>query len=170
MKQETQSYLRTYYENKQDMTFKKNDLAVFQFMLVLTKCKTGAAAFTQLDAQGKKRTANMCNTEQGVVFDFEDKKAQRELERMMTPSARAAVRQILGVMDMARAKEGAALRAVPAASSPSPRTATCRATLPRSQRHATSAPATGIASSRSGRSGRRASSRAAVASRSGGAG
>ena len=109
LKQETQSYLRTYYENKQDMTIKKNDLAVFQFMLVLTKCKTGAAAFTQLDAQGKKRTANMCNTEQGVVFDFEDKKAQRELERMMTPSARAAVRQILGVTDMVRAKEGAAL-------------------------------------------------------------
>ena len=103
LKQETQSYLRTYYENKQDMTFKKNDLAVFQFLLVLTKCKTGAAAFTQLDAQGKKRTANMCNTEQGVVFDFEDKKAQRELERMMTPSARTAVRQILGVMDMVRA-------------------------------------------------------------------
>ena len=72
---------RTFYENKQDMTFKKNDLAVFQFMLVLTKCKTGAAAFTLLDAQGKKRTANMCNTEQGVVFDFEDKKAQREHER-----------------------------------------------------------------------------------------
>ena len=91
------------------MTFKKNDLAVFQFLRVLTKCKTGAAAFTQLDAQGKKRTANMCNTEQGVVFDFEDKKAQRELERMMTPSARAAVRQILGVTDMVRAKEGAAL-------------------------------------------------------------
>ena len=86
LKQETQSYLRTYYENKQDMTFKKNDLAAFQFLRVLTKSKTGAAAFTQLDAQGKKRTANMCNTEQGVVFDFEDKKAQRELERLMTPS------------------------------------------------------------------------------------
>ena len=38
LKQETQSYLRTYYENKQDMTIKKNDLAVFQFMLALTKC------------------------------------------------------------------------------------------------------------------------------------
>ena len=44
-------------------------------------------------SQGEKRTVNMCNTEQGVLFDFEDKKAQQELERMMTPSARAAVRQ-----------------------------------------------------------------------------
>jgi prolyl-tRNA synthetase len=78
-------------------------------MLTLTKCKSGAAALTQLDGHGKQTTANMCNTEQGVVFDFEDKKAQQQLERMMTPSARAAVRQVLGVMDMLRAKEGAAL-------------------------------------------------------------
>jgi len=109
LKEETTIYLRIYYQNKQEMTIRKNDLAVFQFMLTLTKCKSGAAALAQLDSQGEKRTVNMCNTEQGVVFDFEDKKAQQELERMMTPSARAAVRQVLGVMDMVRAKEGAAL-------------------------------------------------------------
>merc|ERR1719454_1214538 len=109
LKQETTIYLRIYYSNKQEMTIRKNDLAVFQFMLTLTKCKSGAAALAQLDGQGKQTTANMCNTEQGVVFDFEDKKAQQQLERMMTPSARAAVRQVLGVMDMMRAKEGAAL-------------------------------------------------------------
>jgi len=109
LKQETTIYLRIYYQNKQEMTIRKNDLAVFQFMLTLTKCKSGAAALAQLDGHGKQTTANMCNTEQGVVFDFEDKKAQQQLERMMTPSARAAVRQVLGVMDMLRAKEGAAL-------------------------------------------------------------
>merc|ERR1719327_1735715 len=109
LKEETTTYLRIYYQNKQEMTIRKNDLAVFQFMLTLTKCKSGAAALAQLGSQGEKRTVNMCNTEQGVVFDFEDKKAQQELERMMTPSARAAVRQVLGVMDMVRAKEGAAL-------------------------------------------------------------
>merc|ERR1719265_587586 len=91
------------------MTIRRNDLAVFQFMLTLTKCKAATAALTQLGAHEKKRTVNMCNTEQGVVFDFEDKKAQQELERMMTPSARAAVRQVLGVMDMVRAEDGAAL-------------------------------------------------------------
>merc|ERR1719324_1563639 len=53
--------------------------------------------------------ANMCSTAEGLVFDFEDKKAQHELERMMTPGARAAIRQVLGQMDMLRAKDGAAL-------------------------------------------------------------
>merc|ERR1719230_1857503 len=107
LKQETTIYLKIYYENKMEMTIRRNDLAVFQFMLKLTKCKS-AAALLQLDKK-RKRGADMCNTAHGLVFDFEDKKAQQELERMMTPSARAAVRQVLGVMDMVRAKEGAAL-------------------------------------------------------------
>merc|ERR1719238_2407090 len=108
LKQETTIYMRIYYQNKQEITIRKNDLAVFQFMLQLTKCKT-AAAFAQLDKTGKPHKANMCNTAQGLVFDFEDQKTQQQLERMMTPSARAAVRQVLGAMDMLRAKEGAAL-------------------------------------------------------------
>merc|ERR1719238_347373 len=108
LKQETTIYMRIYYQNKQEITIRKNDLAVFQFMLQLTKCKT-AAAFAQLDETGKPHKANMCNTAQGLVFDFEDQKTQQELERMMTPSARAAIRQVLGQMDMLRAKDNAAL-------------------------------------------------------------
>merc|ERR1719238_2571084 len=108
LKQETTNYLSIYYQNKMEMTIRKNDLAVFQFMLELTKCKT-AAAFAQLDKTGKPLRANMCNTAQGLVFDFEDKKTQQELKRMMTPSARAAIRQVLGQMDMLRAKDNAAL-------------------------------------------------------------
>jgi hypothetical protein len=107
LKQETTIYLKIYYENSMEMTIRRNDLAVFQFMLKLTKCKS-AAALLQLD-EGKRRGANMCNTAQGVVFDFEDKKAQQELERMMTPSARAAVRQVLARVDMVRANQGVAL-------------------------------------------------------------
>merc|ERR1719390_6537 len=108
LKQETTIYLRIYYQNKQEITIRKNDLAVFQFMLKLTKCKSGAA-LTQLDKNGKTQGANMCSTAEGLVFDFEDKKGQQELERIMTPSARAAIRQVLGQMDMLRAKDGAAL-------------------------------------------------------------
>merc|ERR1719207_184765 len=108
LKKETSIYLQIYYQNKHDMTIKKNDLAVFQFMLTLTKCKS-AAALTQLAKHQKTSSTNMCNTAQGVVFDFEDKKAQQELERMMTPSARAAIRAILGRMDMERANQGASL-------------------------------------------------------------
>merc|ERR1719443_2343537 len=107
LKQETTIYMRIYYQNKQEITIRKNDLAVFQFMLQLTKCKT-AAALAQLD-KGKPHRANMCNTAQGLVFDFDDKKTQQELERMMTPSARAAIRQVLGQMDMLSAKNDAAM-------------------------------------------------------------
>merc|ERR1719443_1342807 len=109
LKQETTIYMRIYYQNKQEMTIRRNDLAVFQFMLKLTKCQSGASALVQLDKMDKPHSANMCSTAQGLVFDFEDKQAQQELERMMTPSARAAIRQILGQMDMLRAKDGAAM-------------------------------------------------------------
>merc|ERR1719388_775668 len=107
LKQEMTIYLKIYYENSMEMTIRRNDLAVFQFMLKLTKCKS-AAALLQLD-EGKRRGADMCNTAQGLVFDFEDKKAQQQLERMMTPSARAAVRQVLARVDMVRANQGVAL-------------------------------------------------------------
>merc|ERR1719217_988898 len=108
LKQETTIYMRIYYQNKQEITIRRNDLAVFQFMLKLTKCKSGAGAFVQLDTAGKPHDVNMCSTAQGLVLDFEDKQAQQELERMMTPSARAAIRQVLGQMDVLRAKDEAA--------------------------------------------------------------
>merc|ERR1719478_1131252 len=76
LKQETTIYLRIYYQNKQEMTIRRNDLAVFQFMLKLTKCKS-AAALAQLTKHQKTSSVNMCSTAEGVVFDLEDKKAQQ---------------------------------------------------------------------------------------------
>merc|ERR1719393_1221727 len=61
LKEETTIYLRIYYQNKQEMTIRRNDLAVFQFMLKLTKCKT-AAALAQLSQRQETSSANMCNT------------------------------------------------------------------------------------------------------------
>jgi hypothetical protein len=108
LKSETVIYLRVYYQNKQEMTIRRNDLAVFQFMLKLTKCKS-SAALAQLGSSGGGQTVNICSTEKGVVFDLGDREAQQELERLMTPGARAAVRQVLAYMDLVRAKEGAVL-------------------------------------------------------------
>merc|ERR1719316_925536 len=62
LKEETAIYMKIYLTNKQDMTIRRNDLAVFQFMLKLTKCKTAAAAFTQLDRNRQPSGVNMCNT------------------------------------------------------------------------------------------------------------
>jgi len=111
LKRETSIYLKIYYENQREMTIRRNDLAVFQFMLKLTKCKgtMAGADFLQVEKRGRPSAVNMCNTPQGLVLDFQDGRTQQELERMMTPSARAAIREVLAHMDMVRAKHGAAL-------------------------------------------------------------
>merc|ERR1719502_1418805 len=101
-------YVKIYYENKQEMIIRRNDLAVFEFMLKLTKCKA-EGAFMQVEKHTNTPDVNMCNTPQGLVLDFKDGRTQQQLERMMTPSARAAIREILARMDMVRAKEAAAL-------------------------------------------------------------
>jgi len=108
LKHETSIYMKIYYENKQEMIIRRNDLAVFEFMLKLTKCKAGGA-FMQVEKHTNTPGVNMCNTPQGLVLDFKDGRTQQQLERMMTPSARAAIREVLARMDMVRAKEAAAL-------------------------------------------------------------
>ena len=40
LRKETQSYRKTYLENKMELTIRRNDMAVFEFMLKLTKCKS----------------------------------------------------------------------------------------------------------------------------------
>merc|ERR1719178_361979 len=85
LKKETDAYMKIYLANKAEMKIRKDDLAVFSFMLKLVACKKGAA-FAQV---GK------------------DAKLQAEYERKMTPSARAAVREILGTIDEVKAEEAA---------------------------------------------------------------
>jgi len=108
IQKETSSYMTIYYANKREMTIRRNDLAVFEFMLKLTKCKK-AAAFTQLDESQQRDSVNICESNEGLVFDFGDKAAQEKMERIMTPSARAAVRDLLGHMMTASAQNAAAL-------------------------------------------------------------
>merc|ERR1719324_923524 len=83
--------------------------------MVLTKCKgTGAgapaaaAAFTQLHGNRTSGAARICETTEGLTIDFDDKAAEEKLERMMTPSARAAVQELLSSIDLDRAREEAA--------------------------------------------------------------
>merc|ERR1719420_740136 len=108
IRKETSSYMTIYYSNKRELTIRRNDLAVFEFMLKLTKCKK-AAAFTQLDESQQRDSVNICESNEGLVFDFGDKAAQEMMERIMTPSARAAVRDLLGHMMTASAQNAAAL-------------------------------------------------------------
>merc|ERR1712094_156698 len=83
------------------MKIRKDDLAVFSFMLKLVACKKGAA----LAQVG--RDAKICDASGGLELRFDYVELQAEYERKMTPSARAAVREILGTIDEVKAEEAA---------------------------------------------------------------
>merc|ERR1719284_2088362 len=86
-----------------EMTVRKNDLAVFEFMLRLVKCK--GPAFTQV---AKYPMMRLCETPQGSVLDFADKQTMAEVERLMTPTARRAVSEVLERVEAMQAKDAAA--------------------------------------------------------------
>merc|ERR1719274_301139 len=102
MLKKTDAYLKIYLANKAEMKIRKDDLAVFSFMLKLVACKKGAA-FSQLD-----RDAKICEASGGLELRFDDVELQAEYERKLTPSARAAIREILGAIDEEKAEETAA--------------------------------------------------------------
>merc|ERR1719262_785341 len=101
LKKETEQYTKVFMVNKHELTIRQNDLAVFSFMLKLVKCKK-AAAFVQLDQHPA-----ICETEEGIVFDLGNKEAEAEIQRKMTPSARAAIREILGRVEAVQAQNAA---------------------------------------------------------------
>merc|ERR1719163_1368781 len=102
LQKETDAYMKIYLANKADMQIRKDDLAVFSFMLKLVACKKGAA-FAQLE-----KDAKICEASGGLELRFDDVELQAEYERKLTPSARAAVREILGSIDEEKAEETAA--------------------------------------------------------------
>merc|ERR1712046_17817 len=102
LKKETDSYMKIYLANKAEMKIRRDDLAVFSFMLKLVACKKGAA-LAQLDGETK-----ICEASGGLELRFDDAELQAEYERKLTPSAKAAIREILGVIDEEKAEETAA--------------------------------------------------------------
>jgi len=84
------------FKNEQILTVRQNDLAVFDYVLTLTKCTPGQV-FLQTDENETSRPAvSICSANDGMYLDFEDKALQAKVERMMTPNARAALREALG--------------------------------------------------------------------------
>merc|ERR1719172_487069 len=73
-------------------------------MLKLVKCKK-SAALVQVNQLDHKPV--ICEREGGLVFDFGDEKAEAEIQRKMTPSARAAIREILGRVEAVQAQAAA---------------------------------------------------------------
>jgi len=86
----TREYKKTNFENEREMTIRRNDLAVFDFILQATACKDGSLI------QLKSPNMQICQTETGPSLNFNNRKLQARLEQMMTPEARQALRSALG--------------------------------------------------------------------------
>merc|ERR1719264_1969875 len=67
------------FENSRELTVRKNDLAVFDFILQATACKDDAN-FMQME----NPKVQVCQTTAGPTLNFRNPELQMRLERMMT--------------------------------------------------------------------------------------
>merc|ERR1719297_207441 len=86
----TVSFEATQFENQREMTIRKNDLAVFDFILQAAACKDGSFI------QTNNPKVQICQTAAGPTLNFKDHNMQARLEQMMTPDARQALNEALG--------------------------------------------------------------------------
>merc|ERR1719267_308819 len=112
LKKETYLYTTILYEDRHEMAIRKGDLAVFQFMMELTKCESTSSSLMQLskandtnmlDKPVAAPRAKVCSTNAGLELHFGDAAKQAKVERMMTPGARKAINEILGRMQATQA-------------------------------------------------------------------
>merc|ERR1719433_588703 len=90
----TTEFEKILFENQREMKIRKNDLAVFDFILQATACKDGQQ-FIQLN----RPNMQICQTTSGPTLNFNDQTLQARLEQMMTPEARQALREVLGQVE-----------------------------------------------------------------------
>lgn len=90
----TQNFKVKRFENSQEMSIRKNDLAVFDFILNATRCKDGAALVQTNGAAASP--LQICSTKDGLELHFDDHELQAKVERLMTADARKALREALG--------------------------------------------------------------------------
>merc|ERR1719433_1060051 len=90
----TTEFEKILFENQREMKIRKNDLAVFDFILQATACKDGQQ-FIQLHSPNMQ----ICQTTSGPTLNFNDHTLQARLEQMMTPEARQALREVLGQVE-----------------------------------------------------------------------
>merc|ERR1719237_670855 len=90
----TSQFTENRFENSREMTVRKNDLAVFDFILQATSCKD--SSFMQM---GEPAGVEVCQTATGPTLNFKNPGLQRRLERLMTPEATLALREALGQVE-----------------------------------------------------------------------
>jgi uncharacterized protein YegL len=93
---ETQTFTQKKLVDDAEMTIRKNDLAVFDMILMMTKCPDSSAS-SLLQGRQKMTKFEVCNSNDGgVELHFDDPKLQAKVERVMTPDARRMLREALG--------------------------------------------------------------------------
>merc|ERR1719498_843194 len=107
MDKETQTFEAKKLLDDQEMTIRRNDLAVFDMILMMTKCPdSSAASFVQVGNAMKTKAKDvhsfkLCNVNDGgVEIHFDDPKLQAKVERVMTPDARKMLRLALGQVQL----------------------------------------------------------------------
>lgn len=86
LEKETSAYNAEYATNSQTLTMHQNDLDVFQFILVFTKCED-ATSLSQV---------KLCQTGSGTrVLSFQDEAADKQYRKMLTPTTRREVNRLL---------------------------------------------------------------------------
>jgi hypothetical protein len=87
--------------NEAELTIRTNDLAVFNFILEIVRCQESALVQIKSGVEvlegGTVEPVQVCKVEEDDLgMKFDDPKVQAKFERLMTPSARQALRQALG--------------------------------------------------------------------------
>jgi hypothetical protein len=99
----TTQFEATKMVNDHEMAIRRNDLAVFDMILMMTQCQesSAAASFVQLGSVKKSNgTLRVCEgSDGGLHLRMPDAKMQAKIERMMTPEARLALQAALGQVD-----------------------------------------------------------------------
>jgi hypothetical protein len=97
----THGFKQTYAVNDAEMTIRRNDLAVFDMILMMTQCPEDAALVQvgvnhTSNVSKSKNLLKVCERHGGLEINFDNPKLQAKVERLMTPDARRALRAALG--------------------------------------------------------------------------
>jgi hypothetical protein len=91
LEKETKAYNTEFAANSAELTIRQNDLDVFQFILVFTKCED-ATSFGQM---------KVCQQNGRHTFVFKDQKTNDKYNKMLTPVARREVDRLLKSLEPA---------------------------------------------------------------------
>lgn len=86
IEQETANYESEFQENSRELTIRQNDMDVFQFIMVFTKCPDTTSL----------AEVEVCETSSGEhVLKFKDKAKNAKYDKLLTPSAKRRVDNLL---------------------------------------------------------------------------